>query len=159
MSDQPTQHKSPHGVGHVVPPKILFATGGALLVLTVITVLAAKIDFEDMGVPELNIFVALAIAVVKASLVVLFFMHLRWDRPFNSIVLVTSVAFVALFIAFAMTDTFAYREDVRGFAQERLVSGNAEHVKTELDATAQKLGESQQHGDTPAAAGADAHGP
>ena len=100
------------GVGHVVSPKILIATGGALLVLTVLTVAAAKIDFAQLDLHELNIFVALAIAVVKATLVCLFFMHLRWDRPFNAFVLVGSLSLVALFIGFALTDTWEYYHDV-----------------------------------------------
>ena len=101
-----------HGIGHVVSPKILVATAAALLVLTVVTVAAAKIDFEQVDLRELNIFVALAIAVLKASLVCLFFMHLRWDRPFNAFVLVTSLALVGLFIWFAMTDTHEYQPEV-----------------------------------------------
>ncbi len=98
---------SSHGVGHIVPVKTLVATGLALLVLTLITVWAAKIDLGN-----LNIWIALAIAVLKASLVVLFFMHLRYDRPFNGIVFVTSVAFVAIFISFALTDTKEYAPDI-----------------------------------------------
>ena len=101
-----------HGVGHVVSPKILVATAAALLVLTVVTVSAAKIDFAQLDLRELNIFVALAIAVLKASLVCLFFMHLRWDRPFNAFVLITSLALVALFIWFAMTDSHEYQPEI-----------------------------------------------
>jgi cytochrome c oxidase subunit 4 len=110
-----------HGVGHIVPPKILIATAAALLVLTVITVWIAQFDF-GAG----NIYVALGIAALKASLVVLFFMHLRWDRPFNSIVFVGSLFLVALFITFAMTDSLEYKPEV--------IQGNASKVKTELDA-------------------------
>ncbi|MHC4317279.1 MAG: cytochrome C oxidase subunit IV family protein [Planctomycetota bacterium] len=91
------------GVGHIVPVKVLAATGLALLVLTVITVWVASFDFGNV-----NIWVALSIAALKASLVVLFFMHLRYDRPFNGIIFVTSLAFVTLFIAFALTDTREY---------------------------------------------------
>jgi cytochrome c oxidase subunit 4 len=87
------------GVGHIVPVKVLAATGFALLVLTAITVWVASFDFGNV-----NIWVALSIAALKASLVVLFFMHLRYDRPFNGIIFVTSLAFVTLFIAFALTD-------------------------------------------------------
>jgi cytochrome c oxidase subunit 4 len=101
-----------HGAGHVVSPKILFATAAVLLALTFITVTAAKVDFAALEMPELNIFVALGIAVVKASLVCLFFMHLRWDRPFNGFLIVGSVALVALFIAFAITDSAEYQPDV-----------------------------------------------
>jgi cytochrome c oxidase subunit 4 len=64
-------HHAHHGVGHVVPFKILFAVFGSLTILTVITYAASLVDFG-----ELNLFIALTIAVVKASLVVLFFMHL-----------------------------------------------------------------------------------
>ncbi len=106
-TESPDNSPSSHGVGHIVPIKTLVATGLALLVFTLITVLAAKIDLGD-----LNIWIALAIAVLKASLVVLFFMHLKYDRPFNGIVFVTSVAFVALFISFALTDTKEYAPDI-----------------------------------------------
>jgi cytochrome c oxidase subunit 4 len=92
-----------HGVGHIVPVRILAATAIALLILTVITVVVASYDFGN-----LNIWVALAIAVIKASLVVAFFMHLKYDRPFNTIVFVASISFVALFISFALTDTTEY---------------------------------------------------
>ena len=57
-----------HGVGHIVPLKILFGTGAGLLFLTFITVWSAQ---YDLG--EANIWVAMAIATLKASLVCLFF--------------------------------------------------------------------------------------
>jgi cytochrome c oxidase subunit 4 len=113
-----------HGVGHVVSPKILFATAAALLVLTVITVKAAEIDFSVFEMAELNVFVALGIALIKASLVCLFFMHLRWDRPFNAFVLIGSLAFVAVFISFAMTDSFQY--------QHEIIKGDAKDVAAEV---------------------------
>jgi cytochrome c oxidase subunit IV len=110
--DHPEPHPHatphPHGVGHIVSPKILIATAVALLILTVVTVAVAEIDFAQMDLPELNIFIALLVA----SLVCLFFMHLKWDRPFNSLVLVASLAGVALFIAFALTDTSEYQHEV-----------------------------------------------
>ena len=112
-------HDDGHGVGHVVPVRYLVATGLALLVLTVVTVWVAGFDFGAA-----NIFVALLIAGFKASLVVLFFMHLRWDRPFNSFIFVASIAFVVLFIAFALTDTIEYSPD--------LIEGDAPLVETRL---------------------------
>ena len=96
-----------HGVGHVVPIRMLAVTAIALLILTVVTVAIASYDFG-----KLNIWVALAIAVVKASLVLLFFMHLLWDRPFNGLVFCVAIAFLALFIAFALTDTHEYAPDI-----------------------------------------------
>lgn len=96
-----------HAVGHIVPISLLVVTGGGLLVLTVITVWVASFDFGAA-----NVWIALGIAALKGSLVVLFFMHLLWDRPFNGVIFVSSLAFVALFISFAMTDTFEYAPDV-----------------------------------------------
>jgi cytochrome c oxidase subunit 4 len=112
MSTAPhgTSHDGDHSVGHVVSPKILIANCIALLILTVITVAVAKLDFMHFNMYEMDIIVALAVAVVKAALVCLFFMHLYWDRPFNAFVLVGSIAFVALFMALAMLDTFEYSQ-------------------------------------------------
>ncbi|MCS7034549.1 MAG: cytochrome C oxidase subunit IV family protein [Phycisphaerae bacterium] len=97
-----------HGHGehevHAVPVWLLAAVLAVLLVLTVITVLVTLVDLGP-----LNIVVALGIAVIKSALVVLYFMHLRWDSPFNSIVLLCALLFVAIFLAFAMIDTAEYR--------------------------------------------------
>jgi cytochrome c oxidase subunit IV len=102
-----THVHEPHPVvGHLVPVSALIGTALALLVLTIVTV---AVRYVDLG--EANIFIALGIAVVKATLVCLFFMHLWWDRAFNSFIFVASVGFVALFMAFAMMDTSEYRAD------------------------------------------------
>ena len=97
-------HHGRPSVGHLVPASTLIATGFALLVLTVITVAVRYID-----VGEFNIIIAIGIAVVKATLVALFFMHLRWDRPFNLLTFIGCVAFVVLMMAFCMMDTAQYR--------------------------------------------------
>lgn len=114
-------HDATHGksVGHIVPLSLLVKVFGGLIVLTVITVAASYVDFG-----ELNLVVALAIAVVKASLVVLFFMHLLWDKPFNAIVFVGCLIFVGLFISFALLDTGQYHSSVD--------KKQAEGVKREL---------------------------
>jgi cytochrome c oxidase subunit 4 len=116
----PGSHGGSHGVGHVAPLRALIGTGLALLVLTWITVAVSKVHLG-----EANIYVALGIAVIKGTLVALFFMHLRWDRPFNGIILVTSLVFVALFLAFTMADTREYRG--------RLDPGDAKAVVAELE--------------------------
>ena len=59
---------------HVVPVKLYLLVFGALMVGTVITVAAA---FVDLGV--LNNVVMLGIAILKATLVVLFFMHVKYS--------------------------------------------------------------------------------
>ena len=94
-------------VGHLVPVSTLVSTALALLVLTIITVAVRYID-----VGEFNIWIAIGIAVVKATLVALFFMHLRWDRPFNLLVFFGCIAFVVLMMAFCIMDTSQYQKDM-----------------------------------------------
>ena len=110
-------------VGHVVPVKYLVGAGAALLFLTVITVAT---HYVDMG--EANLPVALAIAMVKATIVALIFMHLRWDRPFNLLVLVGSALFVLLMLAFAGMDVHQY--------EPTIFNGNPAQVEQTLQANA-----------------------
>ncbi len=99
---------------HVVPLWVLFATFGALMVLTVLTVAAV---FVDLG--ELNIWIAIGIATLKAAAVVLWFMHLAYDRPFNVIIFLTTLFFVGLLLAFAMADSVKYRANVDAYRDTR----------------------------------------
>ncbi|NNE44146.1 MAG: caa(3)-type oxidase subunit IV [Gemmatimonadetes bacterium] len=102
-----------HG-GHVVSLKVLIGTWAALVVLTVVTVAATWIDLGS-----LNILLAMLIAVVKSALVVLLFMHLLWDKPFHSIIFLSSTLFVALFISFALMDTREYEASkIPGYSPE-----------------------------------------
>jgi cytochrome c oxidase subunit IV len=106
MSDAHTEHHE-HEEGeihpHVVPIKVLLAVFAALMVLTVATVAVRAIDLGPF-----NIWLAMIIAVIKAALVCLWFMHLKYDRPFHGIVLVISFVFVIIFIGFTLTDTKEY---------------------------------------------------
>lgn len=128
--DDDHAHTHGHGVGHIVPIKLLVAVGIALLFLTWLTIAATYVDLGDG-----NIYVALAIAVVKASLVALFFMHLRWDRPFNAFVFVTSIAFVALFIAFALKDSSEYQPEIEQYRMVELEGGDASRAQQKLAET------------------------
>jgi cytochrome c oxidase subunit 4 len=90
---------------HVVPPRVLLLTFAGLMVLTIMTVGVTRFD---LGL-TCNVWIALAIAVAKAALVALFFMHLRWDSPFNGIVFICALFFVALFIGWVMLDAKEYQ--------------------------------------------------
>ena len=97
---------------HAVPLRVLLLVWGALLVLTVVTVGARRLDLGSWGV-----WVAMAIATVKASLVLLYFMHMRYDRPINAIVFIAALLFVTLFVGFALLDTLAYQPElIPGYA-------------------------------------------
>jgi cytochrome c oxidase subunit 4 len=99
-------------VGHIVPLPVLFGVLGTLLVMTFVTVAVSWFDFG-----RFNLWIALGIAVFKASLVLLFFMHLKYDKPFNAIVIIVSMALVMLFIAIALTDSAQYEPDkIPGYA-------------------------------------------
>jgi cytochrome c oxidase subunit 4 len=95
-----------HGLAHVAAIKTLVATGGTLLVLTIVTVIASKIDF---GGSSINLAIAMVIAVTKATLVVLFFMHLRYDRLFHSVIFASAILAAALFVGFTLMDTGQYQ--------------------------------------------------
>ena len=117
-------HGEPHPlVGHLVPVWMLVSTGMALMVLTAITVAVRYID-----VGEFNMVIALGVAVIKATLVALFFMHLKWDRPFNLLTFVGSMVFVILMMAFCLIDTSQYRS--------LQFTGNPPEVENTLQANA-----------------------
>lgn len=82
-----------HGMGRYV------AVWLALLVLTILTVVTGRIDLGAA-----NIWVAMGIATTKATLVVLFFMHLWESGHMNRLVLVTSILMVATLVLAVMGD-------------------------------------------------------
>jgi len=99
-------HDDDHGLSHVASIKVLCATGGSLLLMTLVTVLATKIDFGA----NINLAIAMAIAVFKATLVILFFMHLKYDRLFHSVVFVSAILAASLFVGFTLMDTNQYQQ-------------------------------------------------
>jgi cytochrome c oxidase subunit 4 len=74
---------------------------GALLVLTFITVAASNIHW---GSGIINVIVALGIATIKATLVALFFMHMRHEKPINIIIFLAGAGFLLLFLISVYTD-------------------------------------------------------
>jgi cytochrome c oxidase subunit 4 len=81
---------------HVAPVSMYLAVFGALIVGTILTVLVAKFDLGP-----LNNIVMLAVAVAKALLVVLFFMHVRWSSRLTWVI--AASGFFWLIILFGMT--------------------------------------------------------
>ena len=122
-------------VGHLVPMSVLIWTAIALLFLTVVTVAARYVDLGQFNVP-----LALGIAVLKATLVALFFMHLRWDKPFNQLVFIACIAFVVLLIALTVLDTGQYAPTI--------YDGNPGTVQTTLDEFAPEAPIAQKTGVT-----------
>ncbi|MEO5923773.1 MAG: cytochrome C oxidase subunit IV family protein [Bryobacteraceae bacterium] len=82
-------------------PLAMTANLVALLILTGITVGASYINF---GSSAANVTIALSIATIKAILVALFFMHLRWDKSVNAIIAVSGFLFLGIFLMFDLID-------------------------------------------------------
>jgi cytochrome c oxidase subunit 4 len=104
-----TDHHDDHDeneLSHVASIKVLVGTGGTLLVLTLVTVLATRINFGA----NINLAIAMAIAVLKATLVILFFMHLKYDKLFHSVVFVSAILAASLFVGFTLMDTSQYQQ-------------------------------------------------
>jgi len=86
---------------HVVSKRTYFAVFIALIILAGLTTALA---FIDLG--PFNTVVALTIAVAKASLVALFFMHLRWSSRLLHFVGVAALLWLAILISLALSDVF-----------------------------------------------------
>lgn len=97
--DQAHDHGHHHGPKN--PPRVFTAVLIALLILTFITVGASYVNF---GSDSVNVVIALTIATIKASLVALFFMHLKYDKPVNALIAVSGFLFLGLFLLFPLID-------------------------------------------------------
>jgi cytochrome c oxidase subunit 4 len=91
---------------HITPLRTLTGVFVGLVILTIVTVVSSRVSLGALAVP-----VALVIAIGKASLVVVFFMALKWDNRVNGVVLALGVLFVSIFLIFTLFDT-AFRGDL-----------------------------------------------
>jgi caa(3)-type oxidase subunit IV len=99
------EHKS-HQHHYILPDRVALTVGATLLILTGITVALGHVDLG-----RISMLVAIAIASVKAALVCLFFMNLKYDKRENGVIFSTSFLFLAIFIVLTGTDLF-FRGDV-----------------------------------------------
>jgi cytochrome c oxidase subunit 4 len=84
---------------HVVSWRVYLAVFLALCAFTVLTVWVAGHDFGALNTP-----IALAIAAAKATLVVLYFMHVRYASRLTTLMLATGLAFLALLMLLTASD-------------------------------------------------------
>lgn len=84
---------------HVLPVRVYFAVFGALLLLTGLTTWVAYHDFGRW-----NIYLALTIAVAKALLVVLYFMHMRYSPKLLWVFACAAVLWLLILFALTMAD-------------------------------------------------------
>ena len=102
MSDQHS-NKGSHGSGdhqhHILSTSMALKVWGALMALTFITVVVAQVDLGFA-----NFAVAMVIASIKASLVCIFFMGLKWDHKENTVIFSTSLIFLSIFMILTFGD-------------------------------------------------------
>lgn len=84
---------------HVVPVAVYYRIFAALLILTALTVAAAYPDFG-----RFNAVIALTIAVVKATLVILYFMHVRYSPRLTWVVVSGGFFWLVVLIGLTMSD-------------------------------------------------------
>ena len=96
MTDQREMEESQH---HVVSPLIYIIIGGSLLVLTGLTVGAS---FLELGI--FNPIVALLIACIKAVLVVLFFMHVKYSSKLTKLTVFAGIFIFLALISMTLAD-------------------------------------------------------
>jgi cytochrome c oxidase subunit IV len=95
------------------PIKFYIGVFTLLMVMTLLTVYVAQFDLEGMfkdtpviksfsGV--LNALVALTIAVIKATAVILIFMHVRWSSRLTQVIVVASVFWLLIMLSFTISD-------------------------------------------------------
>jgi cytochrome c oxidase subunit IV len=127
MTHHDSSHDS-HQLGHILPHSIYATVLGVLLVLTIITVVvSAKAGIFHFG--NWAIVVAMVIASIKAVLVALFFMHLKYESPVTWLY----AAFPIILLFFLIGGTFTdnpFRVDPRS---GRPVASSTEGVSQPVD--------------------------
>ncbi|PRQ04938.1 cytochrome C oxidase subunit IV family protein [Enhygromyxa salina] len=140
--------ENPHEDTHHVSPVWEFSlVFGALLFLTILTYLVSYAGLGPASLP-----VAMLIAFIKGSLVVGFFMHLKYEDRFYAFLLCVTILFVSIFFTFVLFDmsTTAELNEEAGIEYKRHVEDSAEAAEA---AAARQAAEAAGAAPAPAAAG------
>ena len=86
-------------MAHVAPKTLYYTIFGALMVLTIVTVEVATHNFGALNFP-----VAIGIAITKATLVILFFMHAKYSSKLTKLFVGTAFFFLSILLGLTMTD-------------------------------------------------------
>jgi cytochrome c oxidase subunit 4 len=99
-------HESSH---HIVPVSLYWKVIIWLMVLLVLTLVAAMFDFGKMSpiLAPLNIIIAVTIATAKAVLIILYFMHVRFSSKLTWVFAGAAFFWVVILFGFTMLDYFS----------------------------------------------------
>ena len=117
---------APHGeehdhasFAHPMPVNTLLGVFVALVFLTILTVVISE-NAERLMLGRFEVWVSMGIATIKASLVIFFFMHLLYDKPFNKMIFFSAFFFVFMFVGITLMDTNHYQDDIKAYNGELL---------------------------------------
>lgn len=100
-----------HGSGHhIIPIPVYVGVLLVLLVGTIITVWVARYDFGAM-----NTVIAMLVAMIKASFVLAYFMHLKYDNMMNRVIFGSAFFFLMLLVFFSVADIWTRVHITKGF--------------------------------------------
>ena len=90
---------SDHSEHHIVPKRVYYLVFLTLIVMTWVTAIVSTVDLG-----RFNVFVALSIAIFKASLVILFFMHVKYGTRLTKMIVLAGVYWLILLLFIVMMD-------------------------------------------------------
>jgi cytochrome c oxidase subunit 4 len=126
MSATGHNHEGHGELGHIVPLSIYRAVFITLIALTVITVVVAKAPVFQFAHEWINVFVAILIATIKASLVAMFFMHLKYENKLTWLYVFFPLFLLALLIGLLFLDN-PFRKDARDLSATVTHTAPASH--------------------------------
>jgi cytochrome c oxidase subunit IV len=88
---------------HIVQKKVYFVIFGLLIVFTILTYYAAQVNLDNVF-RGANTVVALTIAVIKATLVVLYFMHVRYSTRLTWVIVAAAIFWLGILFVYTMSD-------------------------------------------------------
>lgn len=107
---QTAQHTNGHEVvetHHIIEPYVYYRVFAILTVLFILTLAVAFFDISHLtGWPPANIVIALVIAVVKAAVIVLYFMHVKYASKLTQMFAAAGLVWLSLLFIFAFADYF-----------------------------------------------------
>jgi cytochrome c oxidase subunit 4 len=123
---------------HISSPQVLWATFGALVALTLLTVAVSTVSLENfpvqyflpmvfndpMDLTWLDMPITLGIATAKALLVALIFMHLQHDKLFNSVLMIGATFFLVLFLGMTVLDSHEYDPEIDSYQADKAAMAN-----------------------------------
>lgn len=125
LNGKPVEH--PHEDHHHVSPVWEFTA--VFIALLFLTILTYAVSFAGLGAASLP--VAMIVAVVKGSLVVGYFMHLKYEDRFYAFIFLCTVIFISIFFTFTLFDMKTTDElnDEAGIEFKRGVENRADEAE------------------------------